>query len=118
MPTNYSCKGFPGLLTLVIIVFLSLVPTPNTPLKAQTLQVNPGTIYFGDMSIYQEGITRELRFTNTGDDVFQIESLGIVGRDSAQFSVVSGTLNKPVPSRLQRGFLNSRNPYPVSFALS
>ncbi len=78
----------------LIAVFLLVVPVPSF---AQDLTATPEVIYFGDMSIYQSGITRELRLENTSDGPLQISALEIHGQDAAQFAVVSGSISDPIP---------------------
>ena len=98
-----------GYLYLLFFVFL---PGISNSVHAQSLTADPGTIYFGDMSIYQAGITRELRIENTGNSSIQLHTLEITGRDAAQFSVVFGEIGDAIAPQSSALFQIQATPTP------
>ena len=88
-------KGLFRLLVLFVVAHVFAIPRLQT-LHAQVLTANPGTIYFGDMSVYQSGITRELAITNTGNTSIQVFSMDIEGQDVSQFYIESGPVSDPI----------------------
>ena len=100
-----------------MIVVLLVAPLLNAPLLAQYLKPNPNVIYFGDMSVDQRGISREITIENTGTTSIQIQSVDFSGQHASQFAILSGSLPQSIAPGTSVAFLIKATPtsYPTRY---
>ena len=105
-----------GTLSAIVDLFDGAFFTFDKPQEPQVIS-DPSTLFFGDLSIYHSGITREFTIENTSDSALQISSMQILGNHASQFSLIDVDIPKIIASGSKSVFTVHAIPTPFPVPL-